>query len=319
MSRLTRRLLGLSEREVNFEHRGFRGGTPAIREHIETIGRSFLQGYHAALLDPRLDRLVPRLEAAPENHRGFVFEGAALALAILDTLVPGRRNRLGRLLADRGANHVYMAHVGAGWALARLPFGGASLLARLDPTLRWLAYDGWGFHQGFFVWHKAVEGRQQIPRRVASGYARRAFDQGLGRSLWFLEGTEVARIPRTIASFADHRQNDLWSGIGLAAAYAGGVDRAALETLRAAARGCTAELAQGAAFGAEARQLAGNLGPHTELACQVLCGRDAATVVEITRQTGCDLPPGSEELPDYEIWRQRLRHAFSDEARSAVA
>lgn len=319
MSQLTRRLLGLSERRVRFERRGFRGGTPETREHIETIGRSFLSGYHAALLDARPERLRAQLEEGPRAFRGFAYEGAAMALVLLDVLLPGRSNRLDEFFTGYGTNHNYMGHVGAGWALARVPFGNRRVLDRLDPTLRWLAFDGWGFHQGFFAWPKAIEGRQVIPRRVGQGYARRAFDQGLGRSLWFVEGSDVERIPKTIATFAASRRSDLWSGVGLAAAYAGGVDRAAVEALRTAARDFAAELAQGVAFGAETRHRGENLRPHTELACEVIWEQDVETVVELTRRTGSDLPTGTPERPDYEIWRQRLHQAFQTRRRTAAA
>ncbi len=305
MGRLSRRLMGISEGEVTFARRGFRGGDAAVRAHIEKIGRSFLAGYHAALEQSRPEGLVPRLEATDADYRGFTFEGAAMALTLLDVLLPGHPRRLRDFLAGAGGDHVYMAHVGAGWAMARLPFGGPRLFRRLDPLLRWLALDGYGFHQGYFHWPRAVEDRQQIPRRV-KGYGRRAFDQGLGRSLWFVDGAGVRRIPRTIATFPAARHADLWSGVGLACAYAGGVDAESVESLRQAGDAFTAELAQGAAFAAKARQRAGNMAPHVESTCQILCGCSAAEAAELTDLTLAGLPPDA-DLPAYELWRQRVR------------
>ena len=43
------------------------------------------------------------------------------------------------------------------------------------------------------------------------------FDQGLGRSFWFVNGGNPELIAQTIHSFPDSRQADFWSGIGLAA------------------------------------------------------------------------------------------------------
>ncbi len=175
-----------------------------------------------------------------------------MALALLDALLPGRRDRLARLLAGPGAAHAYIIHVGAGWILARLPLAPERLLARLgDPVLRWLALDGYGFHEGYFRWPRSVE-RQEVPRKLR-GYARRGFDQGLGRSLWFVDGADVRLIPRTIGRFPDDRQSDLWSGVGLACAYAGGRSRSEIEALRQAAGPHRPSLAQGAAFAAKAR------------------------------------------------------------------
>ncbi len=305
MGRLSRRILGLSEDQVTFARRGFRGGDAAVRAHIEKVGRSFLAGYHAALEDARPEPLTSRLEATEADYRGFTYEGAAMSLTLLDVLVPGRPRRLRAFLDGAGGDHVYMAHVGAGWAMARLPFGMTRIFRRLDPLMRWLALDGYGFHQGYFRWPSAVEGRQAIPWRV-QGYARRAFDQGLGRSLWFVDGADVRRIPGTIASFPAARHADLWSGVGLACTYAGGVDSESVEVLRQAGNPFTAELAQGAAFAAKARLKAGNMAPHVDTACEILCGCSATEAAEVTDLALRDLPPDG-DLPAYEVWRERVR------------
>lgn len=305
MGRLSVRLFGVPEEEVTFERRGFRGGKAAgVREHIETVGRSFLAGYHSALDGAGGAALVSRLEETEIGYRGFTYEGAAMGLALLDAMTPWRRDRLRSFLAGRGGDHVYMAHVGAGWAIARLPFGMAGILSRLDPLLRWLAYDGYGFHQGYFDWPHAVEGRRDVPRRVR-GYGRRAFDQGLGRSLWFVDGADALRIPRTIAAFPEARRPDLWSGVGLAATYAGGVEEAAMAALRDTGRGFEAELAQGAAFAAKARLRAGNSAPHVDMACQVFCGRAATEAAEASDRA-LDGLEADGDVPAYEVWRRRI-------------
>jgi len=307
---LRKRLFGIAVVETSFARRGFRAGHAGARQRLEQIGQTFLLGYHAALEDPAPDRLAARLNAAPAELRGFAFEGAAMALMLLDQLTPWCRYRLAAFLRGPAAAHVYMVHVGAGWAFARLCWNLDRPLARLDPLLRWLAIDGYGFHAGYFYWPRYVT--QQAPATRLSGYARRVFDQGLGRSLWFVEGADVERIPATIAAFAPQRHADLWSGVGLACAYAGGVDRAALEALLSAAADYQPYLAQGAAFAAKARQRAGNPVAYTELACAVLCDMSADDAARITDAALLDLPPDG-ALPAYEGWRQRIRAQFAQE------
>ncbi len=154
-----------------------------------------------------------------------------------------------------------MVHVGAGWALAQLRRRVNRALAHWDPLSGWLAIDGYGFHQGYFRWPDTVD-RQCVPHRLA-GYARRVFDQGLGRSLWFVEGADVDRIAATIDRFQERRHADLWSGVGLACAYAGGLPGQAIESLCAMAGPHRPHLAQGVAFAAKARERAGNpAAPH---------------------------------------------------------
>lgn len=121
--KLWRVLFGIRLREITFARRGFHVGELAAQRHLEQIGLTFLEGYHAALEEGRLGRLLSRLDAVKHESRGFAFEGAAMALCLLDHLLPGRRYRLPTFLNGPGRNHAYMVHVGVGWAAARLGGG----------------------------------------------------------------------------------------------------------------------------------------------------------------------------------------------------
>jgi hypothetical protein len=256
---------------------------------------------------------VARLATIDPAWRGFAFEGAAMALALRDRLAPWRASRFASFLAGPGAPHGYMLRVGAGWALARLrrpPLGAPS---GDDPLLGWLVADGYGFHEAYFRTQSVVM-RHRVPRRV-SGYARRVFDQGVGRALWFVNGADPSLIAEAVASFPAPRHPDVWSGIGLACAYAGGVGRAEIAAIRRAAGQLAPELAQGAAFAAAARTHAGNMAPHTELACRVLTGRSAIQAAGIVDRARIGLPPGFHE-PAYETWRRRIRQHVQEEVAS---
>ena len=305
---LRRKLLGISPAEISLARRGFRAGRGGTRERLEMVPQLFALGYHAALEHGDLAVLEARLNAVEAEGRGFAFEGAAMALALLDCLTPWRRNRFRQFLAGPGAPHCYMVHVGAGWALARLRRDLARARALLDPLLGWLAIDGMGFHEGFFHWPQYLGG-QPLPPRL-HGYERRAFDQGLGRSLWFIEGADAGHLPRTISVFPAERRADLWSGVGLAAAYAGGVGPDELAQLRTAARDYWPAMAQGTAFAAKARQRAGILIPYTDLASKTLCGLPAAAAAQLTDDALKDLPPDGAQ-PAYEAWRQRIQARFA--------
>lgn len=301
--RLRKFIFGISPEEASFKRRGFRCRDERARTRLEGIGATFLRGYHAALEAEDDETLARRLGEVESELRGFAFEGAAMGLALLDFLKPWGRGRLKTFVEGAGAAHVYMLYVGAGWALARLRRDPARALKGFDRLLGWLAVDGYGFHEGYFKW-PAYVARQERPRRLR-GYALRAFDQGLGRSLWFVEGADVERVIGTINAFAPERHSDLWSGVGLACAYAGGADEAGLEHLRARAGRFAPQLAQGAAFAAKARSRAGNQVSHTEAACRVLCAMTADAASEITVVALRLLPHGGEE-PAYETWRRRI-------------
>ena len=304
-----RHLFGISPKEVEFGRRGFHAASDEARQRLETAGGAFVTGYNAGLACDDAEQLGRQLGAVQQELAGFAFEGAAMALSLLDQLTPWRRNRWRTFLNGPGEPHVYMVHVGAGWALARLRRRVDRPLARLDPLLRWLTVDGYGFHQGFFSPRRYADG-QECPPRLA-GYARRAFDQGLGRCLWFVQGADVEVIPGAIARFEPSRRGDLWSGLGLACAYAGGVGGAGIEALRDAATGFGAQLAQGASFAAKVRQRAGNPASHTDLACELFCGTPALEAARVTDDTLAGVADDGPQ-PGFEVWRQRIQQHYAD-------
>lgn len=323
LGRLRLALFGIPDSETLPERRGFAVDDPAVGERLARIGATFLAGYRAGLVDPRPERLAAALATVPVGWRGFAWEGAGFALALVDTIAPrlGRPGRLEEALAGGGAPHVYLVAVGSGWSLARLPKSIGRHLARLDPLVAWLALDGYGFHHGYFR-HRDAIASQALPRRLC-GYRRRGFDQGLGRSLWFVAGADAERIARTVGGFPAERRGDLWSGVGLAAAYAGGVERATVERLAERAGGHRGDLAQGVAFAAKSRVLAADPAPQTELACRVLWGLSAEAAAGVADEVYVErVAPRREEDPHrpaaapgeplYETWRRGIRERHAE-------
>jgi enediyne biosynthesis protein E3 len=313
---IRRRIIGLPAEAADFQQRGFQGASACLQRRLEQAGRTFLAGYHHALESPLPEELAAKLAAVDLELRGFAFEGAAMGLALLDLLTPWRRDRLRKFLRDAADAHAYMVHVGVGWVWARVPFGFRRRQKKLDPLLGWLAFDGWGFHEGFFHWPKYVAG-QPAPKKL-SGYERRVFDQGLGRSFWFVHGGNVELIARAISNFSSDRQSDLWSGLGLAATYAGIVSEEVLQKIRERSGPFHPQLAQGAAFAAKARQRAGNSTDYVQRAAKVLCDATADDAARVTDAALENLPADA-AVPAYEIWRRRIQDHFARKPQTRAA
>jgi hypothetical protein len=303
-------LLRIDQREVEFSRRGFTCSRPAIRERLEHVGRVFLEGYHAALEQSDQEQLAARLNQIGANHEGFAYEGAAMALALLDGISPGNEwERFSSFVAGPGKRHIYMLLVGAGWACARLPWLRRrieSVIRRFHPVLGWLAVDGYGFHEGYFHWQAELQPKVS----KLSDSARHVFYQGLGRSLWFVGGADASSITQTISTFAPQFHDDAWSGVGLGCAYAGGMNRAELEELRRGAGCHRAALAQGAAFAAKARQFAKNQATHTELACTALCGMSTEQAAVLCDQIFNHIRSSLHPCP-YQQWRELLQQSLA--------
>lgn len=308
---LRRRILTPSTSEASLSVRGFHVKSPAARELLETVGETFLTGYAYAAEARVPAEAEQRLEKLPRQFRGFAYEGAGMGFAMRDGLPFGGRN-LSRFLEGKAQNHVYMVYVGAGWAMARLPrFRWAKVsAAAADPVLRWLVLDGYGFHQAYFHTDKYVRQQYQEPNFPwpvggPASYASRVIDQGIGRAIWFVGGTDPERATALIDAFDETRRADLYAGAGLAATYAGGVAETELLDFKERAGRHLPDVAQGAVFAAAARFQADLVTPHTTLATDILCGVtpfQASDLADRTLAGGF----GVSDIPAYELWRRRI-------------
>ncbi|MBV9692018.1 MAG: DUF1702 family protein [Ktedonobacteraceae bacterium] len=304
LGRLRRYLFGIPFGKALFNRPEF---AKEASQRFESVAYALVEGYHVTLEDGRFEVFMPRLDAAKPELRGFAYEGAGMGLMLLDSLVPWKKH-LQAFANGPGAAYIPLLYIGAGLALAKLRRQPERFLTQLDPVMRWFIIDGYGFYEGFFSYHHTVE--EHAVSTKLSAYAHRIFDQGLGRSIWFSSGALVDRVAETIAAFPSSRRVDLWSGVGLASAYAGGVGRIELEALREAAGPYTSQLARGAAIAARGRLQVGCSASHTDLACEVFCGLSSKMAAHIADVALQNLPTDSVE-PAYEIWRQRLATQFA--------
>jgi hypothetical protein len=308
--KILRPFFSVSEKEAT----SFSESDRKAAQRLETVIRLVTKGCHITLQNSKFETLVSRLDEVEPELRGFAYEGAGIGLAALDCLLPWK-NRTRGFLDGPGSKYIFAVPLGAGMGLARLHRQPERFLARLDPVLGWLIIDGYGFHEGFFARRRYVE-KQEVPAHLST-YARCVFDHGLGRSIWFSSSTHIERVAAIIAAFPVARQPDLWSGVGLACGYTGGVERASVEALQVAAGPYKSQLAVGAAMAANARHRAGTPGPTADLACEVLCGTTSEIVSHIADVAREDLPTDGAE-PGYKIWRQRLATHFATPAASEV-
>jgi enediyne biosynthesis protein E3 len=272
---LLKHSLTIRPEEASFAVRGFEVPDPELCRKLEGILESFIAGYNLSVRTEDPVELADRLHRKfDQHHVGFAFEGVGLYLAILDLMIPGRSDRLAQFLTGAGRDHDYIVAVGAGFAIARLPFGLRNMnryLKTLDPLIAWCLPDGYGFHQGFFHHTHYVDAAKDPPEELGP-FGARLFDSGVGRAMWWVKCAQPAGISSAIDRFPESRRAELWSGVGVAAAYAGGVGVNALQSLRELSGPYQADFLSGLPFAARLRQKAGNYSETTELACSVLMG-----------------------------------------------
>jgi hypothetical protein len=304
--------------EVTFARRGFPSEPSAVTERLESIPQSVICGFEWAIDARDPWEVERRLALVEPEMRGFAYEGATMAFTIRDA-VRGQRTR--DFLLGPAQPHIFLTYIGIGFAMARLPRRlWAKVLPDLDgspyyPTMSWLAVDGYGFDRAYFDTERWV-GKQFVPRPYAwagdADYFLRAVDQGIGRALWFIHAANAAQVTERVAEFAEHRRADLWSGVGLAATFAGGCGEDGLHTMRELAAEYAPELGLGTVLAAKARHYAGHIPQRTVSATRALGGLTVEEAVELADRTEAAAYAGGPH-PAYELWRRAIRSHFAEQ------
>ncbi|SFB25314.1 Protein of unknown function [Amycolatopsis marina] len=319
---IRRLVLAPSMTSVTSESRGFPGSDSIAAAELDRIPQSVVCGFEWGIEAPELWEIERRLDMVEPELRGFAYEGAAMACSILDAMAIRGRQRTRELLVGPGKQHIFLTYIGIGFAMARLPRrlwkGILPDLAEspYHPTMSWLAVDGYGFDRAYFDTRRWVDAQfvpKPYPWEDAPAYFPRAVDQGIGRALWFIHGANAQEVAAAVTRFAGPRQADLWSGVGLAATFAGGCDSAGLAHLHSAAGEHWPEMALGAVFAAKARDYAEFVPQHTKNALRTLAGLSVRAAVDLADGTA----PGSGvpgPVPAYESWRRRIRDGLAGSA-----
>ena len=325
---LRRLVLAPSLAEVSMRGRGFALDDTAATRKLEAVPQAVVCGFEWGIDARGLWEVQRRLDLVDAEQRGFACEGVTMAFTVLDAM--GRSRRTSELLLGAGQQHIFLAYIGVGFAMARLPRvlwkkvwnkTLPQLVGTRYHAMHWLAVDGYGFDLAYFSTQRWVD-RQEVPAPYpwdgCPGYFPRAVDQGIGRALWFIHGGQVPQVASAVGRFAEHRHADLWSGVGLAAVFAGGGDPAELGTLRKASGDHHAHLAQGAVFAAKARAWSGFVPDHTAVTLAELTDLTVAQA-DVLADVGAEdahaaAEAGSGErtgaggrTPPYELWRAKVR------------
>ncbi|WP_425457643.1 DUF1702 family protein [Agromyces intestinalis] len=289
---------------VDFRTRGFLTHDARAREHLEERAHAFITGFNLAAND--WAGVHEALAGLPDELRGFAYEGAGMYGGLLGT-VRGRAATATHLLSYGGARYPHLIHVGWGWGSTPLRTAALVPLAP-TPVLKWLGLDGAGFGLGFFCGTKRA---LRIVER-ARGARRTAMVAGVGRSLWFANCADPGRIADLISSASAVDTEELWAGVGLAAAYAGAPDPDASRVRHLAELSGRSENAfrQGLLFGVVAHHTSGHSeGVAPTMASNVLgLSPRQATAIADDALEGL---AGDESIAAYEQWRRRVREAVA--------
>ncbi len=251
----------------------------SVQGKMETIQNTFLRVQDIFFESPDWKRHVAELESTDIEFRSIAFESASMSIALEDLKQGEQLTNWFRFLNEAASAHTTQVHVGLGWALAQQLKNPITYLPELNPMMRYRVLDGYGYYEGIFRRRRSIINHLKlaVENAVASG----AIDQGIGRSIWYLNKGIVADTKTMIEGFAVERHKDLWRGLGIAIAYVGGCDKEMLQDIFSKSDSYKTQLATGAVMALVSRDAAKYISTDTELACKVFCNKTAEQILEL--------------------------------------
>jgi hypothetical protein len=289
------------------------GGTPQ-QTSLGDRFRSTRKIFYAGVMHG-LRRMIVHPEAAvflagDMQMVGVFMEGEAIGLAVADRIMPWRASAWTELRTANMHRHPYEMHTGFGMAHGILGSRLDALFDVVQPAClwRWFAVDGFGFQQALCNPEKYLRKQEKAKFAKLPEYASRVFDQGLGRSFWFLFNGDVDQVAEQIKAFDASRQSDLWIGTGVAAAHTGGSSRESLERLVALSGTYRKHLAVGASVASHVRSIAGTKCRVTDDICVVLTGLPSERASAIVESAHSQVDQN--DLLGHARWQQSILDAM---------
>ncbi len=231
-------------------------------EKTEKIKSIFLdtQLFHAT--HNNLEALTVYLENTENEFKSIGYESASMAIAIKSFETDSFPGDWLSFLNGAALAHQAQVYVGLGWAIAKLKISFLTAVEKINTKFYFRIADGCGYYDGSFRYRRTVL-QEELPNYLPAE-AMPMYNQGIGRSIWYSEKADINNIHSRIETFESNKHADLWRGVGIAVAYVGGCEDAALEALLKYASTNASHLATGAALAARSRMMANTMTNDTE-------------------------------------------------------
>ena len=253
-----------------------------IESRMENIKAIFQDGKNFASQSDSINTLTQCLEKINPEFRSVAYEGASMALALKDLTNNNALKRWKELLGV-SQNHAGQIHIGLGWAIGEARPQDFFFMNSIDPKIEFRVWDGCGYYDGIFRQRQTIKNKTRQENISEKNY--KAYDEGVGRSVWYNCKGDPIKVSAMIQTFPSSRQADLWRGVGIACTYVGGSDESVLKELFTLAEKHSVQLSIGAAMVAKSRTLANSITKDVELSCNTWCNLSTQEAMQLTIKT----------------------------------
>ena len=251
--------------------------------------------------DKNVDLVIELLKQQEPEFRSIAYEATAMELAIQD-LANGISLDKWYTLLEKSKEHDVHVHVGLGWALAKLQISPSKYIESLRPLLKWRVVDGMGYYFGLFNRRRTLI-QCEFPELLEEN-AKAPFDQGVGRSIWYISKADPEQVTAYINNFSEGRHSNLWKGLGIAVTYVGGCTNEKLKLIYEAAGEHQKYLVCGATLACRARVFSKTDNESSSKVIQAWSNMNAEEACQLSIDKETDLE--GEEGMEYEQWIQRI-------------
>jgi enediyne biosynthesis protein E3 len=317
LNTIRKQVLGLSLSEASFKSRGFEQGHEA-QPRLELVAKTVVHGYNVAIENGWSEDLQVNTSQVKDELVGFFHEGIGMGLYVLDVCSLFNKNRFWKFVKGWGHKHEYMSYIGAGLASGVFNLPIEDFLKTACPTSGCLILDGLGFYNAYFKSRKTLQGFY-IPDYIkANDFFLERYDNGIGRAIWFYNSGEPHLIAYTVSTFPSYRRAAIWSGIGLAATYAGGIGEDKLRLLKTLSGEHAIMLAQGSVLATHTRHRAGNPHQH-DTTEQILIGKSSIECHLFATEAKNDLQERRyiDGRPSFQVFLENIRRWIQGDTANA--
>lgn len=249
-----------------------------IEQKMEKIKSIFQKAQeHASALD--ISKLIDFLQTTEKEFLPVAYEGAAMTLALND-FSEGDSIVKWKQFLDASKKYSCQIYIGMGWAVAQQKKSELSFLDQLSRNMQFRLWDGCGYYDGIFRQRQSIKGQKRSENIQPKDF--QAYDEGLGRSIWYICKGDETKVKEMIATFDIERHTDLWRGVSIACCFVGGFSENKLRALIVSSGAYKTQLGIGAAMVAKSRIEANCATDDIELANKVFNRLSAEEAMTIT-------------------------------------
>jgi enediyne biosynthesis protein E3 len=266
----------------------------SIPKKIELVFTTFHEAQSIAE-NASFEELFEKLHSYEPEFRSVAFEAASMSILSSDLKKNGNSpsDQWNNFFAAHKSLHKSQLLTGFGWALALHEKNPSDFLDQFDPLISMRILDGYGYYHGLLRSRRSVQ-NIQIPNYITEDLLF-AFDQGLGRALWYLSKGDLEKLMTMLEKFPAQRKENLWRGIGTASAYVGGIDSGIYQELNLLAANYSKQFVVGIIFAIRTRMQSNSVTEYIQEACRTLTDFNIDTAYKFTEET-------KKKAGNYEEW-----------------